>query len=114
MSELVSVSESASNYIEGDLVNFNKMRRVSEIVYYIYLIKMSTKCIIVVCIIHAQSFDICTVYTVAACKVMQSQLYIYSFFCMQYTRIIHSLLQHQKDPYDFNFDPEVYRKFRTI
>lgn len=52
MSELVSVSESASNYIEGDLVNFTKMRRVSEIVYYIYLIKMSTKCIIVVCIIH--------------------------------------------------------------
>lgn len=48
----MSVSESASNYIEGDLVNFNKMRRVSEIVYYIYLIKMSTKCIIVVCIIH--------------------------------------------------------------
>uniref|UniRef100_A0A1X7UNN3 Ras-GEF domain-containing protein n=1 Tax=Amphimedon queenslandica TaxID=400682 RepID=A0A1X7UNN3_AMPQE len=57
MSELVSVSESASNYIEGDLVNFTKMRR--------------------------------------------------------YTRIIHSLLQHQKDPYDFNFDPEISKVLLT-
>uniref|UniRef100_A0A1X7TUU2 Ras-GEF domain-containing protein n=1 Tax=Amphimedon queenslandica TaxID=400682 RepID=A0A1X7TUU2_AMPQE len=33
MSELVNVSESASNYIEGDLVNFTKMRRYTRIIH---------------------------------------------------------------------------------
>lgn len=75
----MSVSESASNYIEGDLVNFNKMRRVSEIVYYIYLIKMSTKCIIVVCIIH-NYLIICTVYTVAAKRCSHDFIFTHIIF----------------------------------